>query len=152
MKGSEMGKKMFDGLTIDSSVPVDLPSDFRGLVCNILSIEGEWASDYTINPLPFGYLINNKISQPIYYYITGENKIGLSPSPDQSYIVNGWYYAAPISLALTDTIPWKGIFDIIIGDIVLMLIAGQVDEMTVNGMIDRILFQRQTSPNITKAQ
>ena len=147
---SDMGKKVFGSLVIDSSVPVALPPDFRALVCTFLFVEGADAAGYTVNPLPPGDIIDYEVNRPEYYYITGDNEIGLSPSPDQAYTIKGWYYAAPVSIAMADSLPWNGIFDIIIGDIVLMLAAGQVSEPAVNGMVDKILFQRQTTPKRNK--
>lgn len=90
-----------------------LENDFEGLLDDGVWIDGEsWFLRQTDEAAKAAYDVADTTGQPERYYLTEDNQIGLLWVPDDSYTINVLYWQ-PLDLltATTDTIPWYGIWD-----------------------------------------
>ena len=107
-----------------SGFNTDISSDFNGFMDDGVWVDGEdeflkQASEADKVLYDYGTSEN----QPEAYYITEDNMVGFLWVPDDAYTIHTQYWKRVTALTatdLTDTLPWYGILDLVIEDMLVL--------------------------------
>lgn len=150
---SEIIQEPFDGQDADEDI-VDLPANYRGIAGRLTLVDSAGKEhrlkEYTPNETPTG-------ERPQYFRLIGVRQMELLPAPTEQYTLKGRYYAHPGTLTMTSEIPWGGLFDNVLTEIVIMVSRlGSVEAMTgatrnsVDLMVDGLVSGRTVAPRRNK--